>query len=371
MEWIDGLPLYPWARQHPPSPTQVLRLLAQLARALQSVHSHGSLHRDVKGDNVLVRRSDERAFLIDFGSGLFPEAATLTPPDTYPGTPAYRSPESGLFELQFLRQRSARYRAGPADDIYALGVTACRLLTGEYPQFSDPFQDERGTWRMEAVQTPDSLLQVHTPLRELVLRMLLVRPEERGSVAQLAEDLEQAASAGTKKPTPVEPSREVAPAASSTPSVQPCPWWPRLAMAASALTLAVSAVWIGAAKWSEQAPSARVAATRTDDADGGTTGLGESAVTEPMPDTPEPSLQETMAEETLPEVLPEQLRPDANGHCPHKRQISLNGGCWLPLDPDACAAINNSGQVFKGRCYVPVPSHPRHRPSTSHPSPKP
>jgi hypothetical protein len=225
---------------------------------------------------------------------------------------------------------------------------------------------------MEAVQTPDSLLQVDPPLRELVLRMLSLRPEERGSVAQLVEDLEQAASAGTKKPTPVEPSREAVPAASNAPPVQPRPWWPQFAVAASALALAVSAVWIGVARWPEQISSARVAATRTDEADGGTAGLGESAIAEPTPDTPEPSLQEAMAEETPPEPFPDQKRPDANGHCPQKRQVALNGGCWLPLEPEACEALDSSGskwQLFKGRCYVPVLSHPRHRPSTSHPSP--
>ena len=36
MEWIDGVPLYDWARLHPLSSQQVLQLLAQLARALQS-----------------------------------------------------------------------------------------------------------------------------------------------------------------------------------------------------------------------------------------------------------------------------------------------------------------------------------------------
>jgi serine/threonine protein kinase len=131
MEWIEGVPLYAWARQQPFSAPTACQMLAQLARALQSIHAQGCVHRDVKGENVLVRRSDGRAMLIDFGAGLYPEAETLTPPDAYPGTPAYRSPESALFELQGLRTRAERYRAGPGDELYALGVTACRWLTGE------------------------------------------------------------------------------------------------------------------------------------------------------------------------------------------------------------------------------------------------
>ena len=82
MEWIDGAPLYDWAWQHNPTCQQVLRLLAQLARALAAVHAHGAVHRDVKGDNVMVRRTDSRAMLTDFGMGKYPGASTLTPRST-------------------------------------------------------------------------------------------------------------------------------------------------------------------------------------------------------------------------------------------------------------------------------------------------
>src|SRR5690349_1450072 len=53
MEWVDGVPLYDWARQYQPDSRQVLRLLAQVALALQTIHAHGSVHRDLKGDNLL------------------------------------------------------------------------------------------------------------------------------------------------------------------------------------------------------------------------------------------------------------------------------------------------------------------------------
>jgi serine/threonine protein kinase len=94
MEWIDGVPLYDWARLYHPTAEQVLRLLAQLALALQTLHAQGAVHRDVKGDNTLVRRSDSRLFLTDLGLGLFPGADTLTPPAMPPGSvrPPERTP---------------------------------------------------------------------------------------------------------------------------------------------------------------------------------------------------------------------------------------------------------------------------------------
>jgi serine/threonine protein kinase len=47
MEWIEGVPLYAWARQQPFSAPTACQMLAQLARALQSVHAQGCVHRDV------------------------------------------------------------------------------------------------------------------------------------------------------------------------------------------------------------------------------------------------------------------------------------------------------------------------------------
>ncbi|WP_224369512.1 serine/threonine-protein kinase [Hyalangium versicolor] len=384
MEWVDGLPLYAWARQQTFSVPQASQMLAHLARALQSIHAQGAVHRDVKGDNVLVRRMDGRAMLIDFGTGLYPEAETLTPPDTFPGTPAYRSPESGLFELQNLRSRSARYRAGPADELYALGVTACRWLTGEYPQFSDPFQDAQGVWRMEAVKLPQTLARVEPSLRPPVQRLLSVLPEERGSVLQFAEEMERLArprpvvAVPASEPPPPVPRPEVKPPLPEVPSdntrpVESVPprrtarWmWPALVTAAATLAVALWASW-GVVEQLTQKLSLLSSTPGTSQPDAGTAGLGDTVSAASSLDAPEPPLP-AMTEESIPEPIPGQTRPDSKGRCPHKRQVALNGACWVPFDLDECEASFSSGQVFRGRCYVPA--MPRNRRSTSETPPK-
>ncbi|HEX8702993.1 MAG TPA: protein kinase, partial [Myxococcaceae bacterium] len=196
MAWIEGTPLYDWARQHNPTSLQVLRLLAHLARALQAVHKASAVHRDVKGDNVLVRHEDTRAVLTDFGSSNHRGAFRLTWKTQPPGTPAYRSPEAWHFLLRFGLASDAHYLATPADDVFALGVTAYRLVTGQYPPSTEPGQPEAEVWNPEGSgpKPPQALNpRVAPQLGALILRMLSAAPEARGTAKELAEALELAA----------------------------------------------------------------------------------------------------------------------------------------------------------------------------------
>ena len=366
MEWVDGVPLYDWAQQHAPSPSRVLRMLAQLASALHELHSHGGVHRDVKGGNILVRHSDSRAFLTDFGSSTYEGATTLTPPAFVPGTPAYRSPEAALIELRSLRDPQVRYTAGPADDLYALGVTACQLVTGDYPALGVAYQDERGNWQVESVVPPPALLddtRVPAPLQELILRMLSVRPEKRGTAAELAGLLERAAE--RLAPVSAAPSH-----AKLSPQAKPfklrahlSAWRLGLATAAAALALATWAVW-GVFRHSGESPVvARREDSKADRADAGTAGLGDAASISSEDKASSSSAPEAMTQDALPQPVPGQARPDAKGRCPHKRQVLLNGACWSEAswEQEECAGVK--GQMFKGICYVPF--IPPGRPPTS------
>jgi hypothetical protein len=377
MEWIEGMPLYDWARQHNPTSQQVLRLLALLARALQALHAQGIIHRDVKGDNMLVSPTGSRAVLTDFGSGHYPGASTLTQDTLPPGTPAYRSPEAWLFSLRFTHDRLARYSAGPADDLFSLGVTAYRLVTGEYPQLPEPWKDETGTWHLGDMAFPPPLslnprLEPH--LSALILRMLSARPEQRGSAAELAEALEQAAERSLPEGTqpifagetwpPSAGAREEATAERLRSQTHARRWRPRLAMAAAGLMLAVWAWWSTPEKRMEQPSAVRQEAGGAHLEDGGTVGLGDAASTTSTVISPDSPVRGSLAEDTLPEPLPGQLRPDAKGQCPLKRQVALNGGCWvrLKLEREECEALR--GYLFKDTCHVPILA-PRRHPTSS------
>ncbi|HYH95547.1 serine/threonine-protein kinase [Hyalangium sp.] len=198
MEWIDGTPLYAWAERVNPEVRQVLRLLAQMARALAATHAAGSVHRDVKGDNVLVRLADGHPFLTDFGAGHFRGAATITSRLLPPGTATYRSPEAWAFVHAFARHPTIHYPASACDDLFALGVTAYRLVTGMYPPPTNPGERGSEVWREGGFgpQPPQALNSRVSPEQSaLVLRLLAIAPDERfdGRAEEAAEALEQAA----------------------------------------------------------------------------------------------------------------------------------------------------------------------------------
>jgi serine/threonine protein kinase len=103
MEWVEGTALYAWAEQSAPTYERQCQVLAQVARALEAVHAAQAVHRDVKGDNILVKHLEGRAVLIDFGSGHYQGAARLTWQSLPPCTSAYRSAQASEFYIRLAR----------------------------------------------------------------------------------------------------------------------------------------------------------------------------------------------------------------------------------------------------------------------------
>jgi serine/threonine protein kinase len=383
MEWIDGAPLYSWTQQHSPSHIEVCLLLAQVARALQALHAAGAVHRDVKGDNVLVRLSDRRPFLLDFGSAYLQGEPRLTWQVLAPFTPGYLSPQAVLFDLNRARQHDAYYAPAPADDLYALGVTAYRLVTGQYPPEKRSQQDREGHWRVECPDVRpllDNHPWVQPVLREWILRLLSQEPEARGSAALLAQALEAEAAELMKAPprarAPVsEPPPRVVPAAEaprrSRAPKQPRPLRPWLVLGAAA--------GVAMVLWSQSLPPSvfteHASASAPEQAqapDAGTAAVGENAPTAPA-SAPPPSREQPLSQEAPPTPSPgqprRQARPDANGRCHGPKQVALNGFCWLELSSLAAEECSTAGgyMFLEGKCYGPALELPRKTIPTSAP----
>lgn len=122
LEYVDGPTLRDAARAGPLGWEQVARYGVQLARALDRLHRHGALHRDVKPHNVLIDVA-RGAVLADLGLVRRNEDPELTRHGAALGSPAYMSPEQA-------RDPSG---VGPEADVYSLGATLHHALSGAPP----------------------------------------------------------------------------------------------------------------------------------------------------------------------------------------------------------------------------------------------
>jgi serine/threonine protein kinase len=126
MAYVEGRPLSDFIDPKKPiAPRQAAAVVRKLALAMQEAHAKGVIHRDLKPANVMITAAREPVVL-DFGLSrlLGKDQARLTREGRVVGTPTYMAPE------QILGDESA---AGPACDVYALGVILYELLTGRAP----------------------------------------------------------------------------------------------------------------------------------------------------------------------------------------------------------------------------------------------
>jgi serine/threonine-protein kinase len=121
-EFIAGPTLRGFLQQHRVRFPEVAAMIGcELARALFAAHHMGIIHRDVKPENIMVRR-DGTVVLCDFGIARILDKDTVTTTGQLLGSPAYMAPEHIRGEPQDGRS-----------DLFSLGVVLYELLTGELP----------------------------------------------------------------------------------------------------------------------------------------------------------------------------------------------------------------------------------------------
>ena len=123
MDYEDGASLGELLKEHGTlSEAQLRRVLMPIVDGLRAVHAAGFLHRDIKPDNIFVRRSDESPVLLDFGAArqaLGHRSRSLTGVITA----GYSPPE----------QYESDGNQGPWTDVYALSALCSKAITGTTP----------------------------------------------------------------------------------------------------------------------------------------------------------------------------------------------------------------------------------------------
>lgn len=281
MEFVDGVSLDRYvAQQGPLAPLAAARLARQAALALDHAHQRGMVHRDIKPQNLMLRRGGQLKVL-DFGLARLAEAPRVPPPtgpgnpelseiaadaaDAFGGqrtmtgmllgTPDYLAPE------QARDPRSADIRA----DIYALGCTLYYLLRGSAPFAQRPLRE---TLLAHAAADRRPLLAAlrDTPLslRDLLGRMLAADPAKRFQTpAQLAKALAKviaeleapSAPLSTPCPAPSASPGSFPPSPSASPVLSDLPAGPALHPQCDPLGPDLSTI---DAAWVRQAPTATV-----------------------------------------------------------------------------------------------------------------
>ncbi len=167
MELVRGEPLSTRIARGPMPVHEALDVLEQAARALHAAHECGFVHRDVKPGNILLR-TDGVVKLTDFGIAKAADAVPVTRSGMVMGTAHYIAPEQASGD-----------EAGPAGDVYSLGIVGYECLAGHRPFRAD---SAVAVAMMQVRDDPPPLpADIPERVRGLIYSVLVKDPEQRYS----------------------------------------------------------------------------------------------------------------------------------------------------------------------------------------------
>jgi serine/threonine protein kinase/Tfp pilus assembly protein PilF len=185
-EFVDGETLRAKSSKARIDPVEVVNIAIQIAVALDAAHRNGIVHRDIKPDNIMLRR-DGVIKVLDFGLAKLTEkqeegasdsdAATLASVATRPGmvmgTVAYMSPE-----------QARGLTVDTRTDIFSLGVVLYEMLTGRLPHCGETASDQiAAILKTPAARLTEFNQSIPIELERIVNKTLVKDREDRYQTA--------------------------------------------------------------------------------------------------------------------------------------------------------------------------------------------
>lgn len=179
-DYVEGDTWHIWRWKVPLDIDTLVDAWCELVRTVGELHRRGVYHRDLKAENVLIRREDRRVFLIDFGTARLPGALTQTlgMPE---GVLHLVPPELVAYMRREGWKHEERFEGGAPADLYALGVLLYQGFTDMHP-FDPKLPDTTLVAAIATVvPTAPHVLNPRVPrsLSDIVMRLLEKKPEDR------------------------------------------------------------------------------------------------------------------------------------------------------------------------------------------------
>ncbi|HEX7176753.1 MAG TPA: serine/threonine-protein kinase [Pyrinomonadaceae bacterium] len=200
MEYVDGLTVAERIAAHgaPLPPSETARVFEKVVEAIEHIHRHGIIHRDIKSNNIKVSSSGQ-VKLLDFGIAKGQTSPGLTQVGSVIGTIQYLAPELIC--------------GGTADgrvDIWALGVLLYEMVTGRVPFDADSLGELCDQIKRARYVAPAQLNPAVRPeVARVIERCLKENPAERyQSAGDLLRDARRLATAPPPHSRPDETASE-------------------------------------------------------------------------------------------------------------------------------------------------------------------
>jgi serine/threonine-protein kinase len=182
MEFVEGRTLDEWIRESGAlAPVRALEILADVCDAVSYMHSKGTIHRDIKSENIRVS-AEGKAKLLDFGISVARNTPAFTRAGCSIGTPEKMAPEQhqGL-------------RGDARSDVWALGVLLYEMVTGA-PPFSNysPAGLREDIMAVRYIPAAKRKPGLPRPIIRMISTCLRVKPDERyASAGVMLRDVQQ------------------------------------------------------------------------------------------------------------------------------------------------------------------------------------